>query len=110
MRTITDTEWEALQAKLPAPDYELVRVDLRMGTIVLRNPTSAEYGVFQSQRLDDAQKKVAFQNLLTLCCVFPERAELQAAVSRWPGIPSNARVVSGLRYLAGEAEVLEGKG
>ena len=110
LRKITDEEYKALEAKYPATSHELYKIELRMGDIVLRNPSEGEYSAFQSMRLDDAQKKTAFPNLLMMCAVFPERAELAAAVSRWPGIPSNTKVVRALQYVAGEADALEGKG
>ena len=110
MREITGDEMKALEAKYPPPDYELVHVALRMGDIVLRNPTAAEYGAFQAMRLEQSTKKTAFPNLLTMCCVFPERAELVVALARWPGLPSNPKIVNALQYIAGEADALEGKG
>lgn len=110
MRTITDDEFAALSAKYPAPDHEIVKVELRMGDIVLRNPSEAEYGMFQSTRLDDTTRKTAFPNLLVMCAVFPERPELVATLKRYPGIPSNGKVVKALQFIAGEADALEGKG
>lgn len=110
MRQITDEEFTKLQEQFPASTHELVKISLRMGDIVLRNPTQPEYGTFQALRLDESQKKTAFPNLLTMCCVFPERAELAAALKRWPGIPSNAKVVRALQFIAGEADEIEGKG
>lgn len=110
MRKITEEEFKALESTFPAPDYELVRVELRMGDIVLRNPSESEYNMFQAQRLDDQQKKLAFPNLLSMCCVFPSKADLAVALKRQAGIPSNVKVVRALQYLAGEADELAGKG
>jgi hypothetical protein len=110
MRQITQEEWDALVQKYPAPGNELVKLELRMGDLVLRNPSEAEYGAFQGMRLEDSTRRTAFPNLLTMCCVFPEPAELQAAIKRWPGIPSNAKVVRALQFIAGEADELAGKG
>ena len=109
MRRIEDAEYQALEGKFAPPDHELIKVELRMGDIVLRNPTEAEYGAFQSMRLEQSTRKTAFPNLLTMCCVFPERAELVAAVKRWPGLASNAKIVHALQYITGEADALEGK-
>lgn len=110
MREVTEEEWKSLEQKYKAPDFELVRLDLRMGTIVFRNPTEAEYNMFQAQRLSDDQKKLAFPNLMKMCCVFPEGGELGAAMKRFPGLGSNVQVVRALQYLAGEADALAGKG
>lgn len=110
LRKITDEEWAALKTQYPAPGYELIRVELRMGDIVLRNPTETEYSAFASMRLDEAMRKNAFPNLLTMCAVFPAPDALQAAVRRYPGISSNPKIVRALQYIAGEADDLQGKG
>jgi hypothetical protein len=110
MREITQEEMDALSAKYPAPSNELLKVKLRMGDIVLRNPTQSEYGAFHAMRLDESQKKGAFNNLLVTCAVFPSREDLAADIKRWPGIPSNAKIVRALQWIAGEADELEGKG
>ena len=110
MRKITDDEFAKLKGEYPESTHELLKIELRMGDIVIRTPSESEYGMFQAQRLDDAQKKLAFPNLLTMCAVFPEKAEVAAALKRFPGLGSNPKIVFALQYVAGERDVLEGKG
>jgi hypothetical protein len=110
MRHITDTEFAKLKEQYPEATHDLVKIELRMGDIVIRTPTEPEWGMFQGQRLSDEQKKLAFPNLLTMCCVFPPKEELAAGLKRWPGITNNIKVLRALQYVSGEADALEGKG
>lgn len=110
MRKITDDEFAKLKSEYPESTHELLKIELRMGDIVIRNPTEGEFGMFQAQRLDEGQKKLAFPNLLTMCAVFPDKSEVAVALKRYPGLGSNPKVVRALQFLAGEADALEGKG
>jgi len=107
-------EDEALLAKLrerfPSPSYELrlLRADPRVGPVVLRNPTSAEYGLYLRTLADDNSKHVAGQNLFVTVCVHP--ANPAAVLERWPGFLHSRSVQRALAYLAGSTNEAEGKG
>jgi hypothetical protein len=99
-----------LRQKYKEPEYELVPLDLRMGLFVLRNPSHQEFMMYRKQGMDDDQKHLASFNLFAATCVYPDRAELQRAMARWPGLVGSPRVQRALGYLSGTTDDLEGKG
>lgn len=109
-RALTSEELEALKAKYPEPQFELLTLNLRVGDIVLRNPSEQEYALFTMTISNDSTRATAFPNLLAVCCVFPEASALAALRARYPGLVRNPKVLSGLQMLAGAADELEGKG
>jgi hypothetical protein len=98
-----------LRAKYPAPDFELVPLDLRMGLFVLRNPSHAEHMIVKKMAMDEAQQHLAAGNSFAMTCVYPDKAEVARAVQRWPGMVSQPRVQRALAYLSGATDELEGK-
>jgi len=99
-----------LRTKYPEPAYELRAVQLRMGLIVLRNPSHPEHQMYKQQILDEAQRHVASENLLTMTTVYPSRVAIEGLCRRYPGMVSNPRIQKAMAYLSGATDEAEGKG
>jgi hypothetical protein len=98
-----------LRAKYPAPDFELVPLDLRMGLFVLRNPSHAEHMIAKKMAMNEAEQHLAARNSFVMTCVHPDKVALERAVNRWPGMVSQPKVQRALAYLSGATDELEGK-
>ncbi len=99
-----------LRQKYTAPDYELVPLELRMGLFVLRNPTHQEFMLYRKQAMNENEQHLASPNLFASTCIYPDKAALQRAMARWPGMAAAPKVQKALAYLAGTTDDLEGKG
>jgi|SRR5580658_4001144 hypothetical protein len=98
-----------LRTKFPSPEFELRAVQLRMGLIVLRNPSHAEHQMYKKQILDDDARAVASENHLMMTAVYPDNASMQRLTKRYPGLVSNVKVQRAMAYLSGQTDESEGK-
>ena len=108
----TSAEDEALlapiRAKWPKSELQLLRTDKRVGPVVLRTPSAAEYTVYTRALADDNSRHVAGHNLFVTVCVHPPNPE--TILDRFPGFLHNKSVQRALAYLAGATSEAEGKG
>jgi hypothetical protein len=109
--TEDETLLAAAREKFAPPTYEvrLIRPDKRVGPIVLRNPTSGEFAMYNRSLSDESMKSTAVHNLFVTTCVHPG-ANVSAIVERYPGILRSASVQRCLAYLCGATAESEGKG
>ena len=114
MSALTQEQIETLEATHKRVAHLKSATSRKDGTpdweAVLRRPTRTEYKMFRSMAHDPVKKPEA-QELLTIkCCVWPPtRAEVDALLDEWPGIPEAAseaiQTISGMK-----AEEVEGNG
>jgi hypothetical protein len=92
LEVLISAEDEALMAKLlgqyPANELRMLRVDKRIGPVVLRNPTPQEHALGE-------------KDLFVAVCVHP--ADPAALIERFPGLTSHGAVKRALAYLAGSS-------
>jgi hypothetical protein len=109
MGTLSETQYEELQST--HADKRLARVDMvSVGTLVFRQPTPAEYRLFKSQVMDNAQSAIAYDNLFARTAVYPSAEELTRMLADRPGIANNKKVITALNRLSGVEDEEEGKG
>ena len=92
------------------PGWRLETVAHAAGFFVFRQPTPQEYRMFTSQILDPMQQALAYTNLLVATCVHPEKADVAKAVTSYPGLPSNKRIIGALNRLSGSEDAEQAKG
>jgi hypothetical protein len=96
-----------LRAKYPNAELQLLRIDKRVGPVVLRTPTVVEYTAYTRSLADDNSRHVAGHNLFVSVCVHP--ANPGSILERFPGFLHNKSVQRALAYLAGATSESEGK-
>lgn len=109
----SDEQWAKLLEQYPAPAYELIRVQVVAGEVILRNPTEPEYEAFSAEkwgRSGNEGLKVAHRNAVVMQAVFPDKPTLLAWLKRWPGLPMFPDMTLAVRQLCGEAQAIQGKG
>ena len=97
------------RAKFPDAKVELASIQTRVGTFVLRSPTTAEHKRFQDELRDDAMKAVAMRNFFTTICVYPDRATVAGTLDRFGGLLANQKVQTTVGWLNGTIDDMLGK-
>lgn len=99
---------ERVRKTQPDAEFQLLRSDPRVGPVVLRSPTEAEFHLWQNMLEDETQKRVATRNLFMTLCVHPPM--VGAFLTKLPGFVASKPVNDALKYLTGMSAQSVGKG
>ena len=99
---------DKIRATQPDAQFQLLRTDTRIGPVVLRSPTEAEFALWQRSLDDESTKSVATHNLFVTLCVHPPRGG--TILQKFPGYLLSKPVQGALKYLTGMASDAVGKG
>lgn len=99
---------ERVRAAQPDAQFQLLRSDPRVGPVVLRSPTEAEFHLWQTMLEDETTKRTATRNLFMSLCVHPPM--VGTILARLPGYIASKPVQDALKYLTGMGAQAAGKG
>jgi hypothetical protein len=89
-------------------EFQLLRTDPRIGPVVLRSPTEAEYRLYVQALGEETTKSTATHNLFVTVCVHPPAGG--NILTRYPGFLHSKPVQGALGYLTGATSQATGKG
>lgn len=79
---LSDSEAQELSKK----HGEFAAVKTKAGVAVFRGATRAEYAKYNTALFDEKSRSHAFEVLVTLCVIKPDRQTFQTWLDRYPGI------------------------
>lgn len=98
---------DKVRATQPDAQFQLLRTDPRIGPVILRSPTEAEFQLWQRSLDDESTKSTATYNLFVTLCVSPPRGG--TVLQKFPGYLLSKPVQGALKYLTGMASDAVGK-